>query len=149
MVIRELGPGEAGLAYAAMLELRPDIGTREEMVRRIDDLQRPEGFRLVASFSEGDDTAAAACAGFRVGHNTAWGHHVYIDDLSTRATARQQGHAGALLDWLFTEARRLGCEQLHLDSGHHRHDAHRVYLAHGMQISAHHFRADLEAPGSD
>lgn len=143
MAIRELGQGETGLAYEAMLELRPHLGTPEAMTRRIDELQRPEGFRLVAAFVDGEG-AAAACAGFRVAHNTAWGHHLYVDDLSTRAANRRQGHAGALLDWLFAEARRLGCEQLHLDSGHHRHDAHRVYLNHGLQIGAHHFRADLK-----
>ena len=148
MAIRELGPGESELAYEAMRELRPQIGAPEEFAGRIDEVQRQEGFRLVASFEDGSESAAA-CAGFRVAHNTAWGHHLYVDDLSTRSESRRQGHAGALLDWLFAEARRLGCDQLHLDSGHHRHDAHRVYLNHGLAITAHHFRADLDwEPGA-
>ena len=148
MTIRELGPGESELAFEAMRELRPQIGPRAEFARRIDEVQRKEGFRLVASFADGTQSAAA-CAGFRVAHNTAWGRHLYVDDLSTRSDSRRQGHAGALLDWLFVEARRMGCEQLPLDSGPHRHDAHRVYLKHGLAITAHHFRADLERePGA-
>jgi hypothetical protein len=46
-----------------------------------------------------------------------------------------------LLDWLLEEGRRLGCDQLHLDSGVglDRADAHRLYLNAGMVIAAHHF----------
>ena len=53
--------------------------------------------------------------------------------------------AGALLDWLIEEARRLGCGQLHLDSGvgPDREDAHRLYLNKRLRISAHHFQLDL------
>ena len=53
----------------------------------------------------------------------------------------ETAHAGALLDWLLEEAARLGCDQLHLDSGFglDRADAHRLYLDSGMVISAHHF----------
>ena len=143
-VIRELGPGETGLAYPAMLELRPAIGSQPDFVRRVDELQRPEGYRLVASFADGVGEAAAA-AGFRSGHFLAWGHIVYVDDLSSRADFRRQGHAGALMEWLIAEARRLGCDELHLDSGvgPDRTDAHRLYLNQGMRISAHHFGITL------
>jgi GNAT superfamily N-acetyltransferase len=143
VTIRELGPGETHLAHDALISLRPHLGSVAELVRRLDEAQRPEGFRLVASFVDGE-AQAAACAGFRTGHNTAWGHYLYVDDLSTVPEHRREGHAGALMRWLFEEARRLGCDQLHLDSGHHRHDAHRVYLNHGLRISAHHFGAPVD-----
>lgn len=54
---------------------------------------------------------------------------------------RRQGFAGALLDWLLEEAKRLGCEQFHLDSGLQveRQDAHRLYFNKHMRISAYHF----------
>jgi GNAT superfamily N-acetyltransferase len=146
MTVRELGPGDAGLAYDAALELRPGLGSRDDFVRRIDELQRPEGFRVVAAFA-GDPGRAAAYAGFRTGHNTAWGHYLYIDDLATLPEHRRQGHAGTLLRWVIDEARRLGCDEVHLDSGHQRFDAHRVYLAGGLDITAHHFRARLDPAG--
>src|SRR5262249_59974156 len=115
-------------------------GTRVEFVERVNRVQRPEGYRLVATFEPSDEEAAAV-AGFRVGHFLAWGHAMYCDDLSTRAALRGKGHAGALLEWMMTEARRLGCEQFHLDSGvgADRQDAHRLYMNKGMRISSHHF----------
>jgi len=70
---------------------------------------------------------------------------MYCDDLSTRPTYRQRGYAGQLIDWMIAEARRLGCQQFHLDSGvgMDRHDAHRLYLTKRMNIWAHHFEMSL------
>jgi GNAT superfamily N-acetyltransferase len=111
-------------------------------------VQRPEGFRLVASFAEGDPRATAV-AGFRIINSLVWGKALYVDDLSTRASYRRRGHAGAILDWLLQEARRLGCDQLHLDSGvqAERVDAHRLYFNKGMRISAYHFEMALSPSG--
>src|SRR4051794_615128 len=142
-MIRELEPGETHRAAEAMLELRPHLGTALAFVRRVDDVQRPEGYRLVASFDDDatDADDAAAVAGFRVLHLLAWGHAMYVDDLSTRGASRGRGHAGALLDWLVDEAGRLGCEQLHLDSGvlPERADAHRLYYNKRLQVRSLHF----------
>jgi len=139
-VVRELLPPETGLAFEAMRALRTDLADENAFVRRVDAVQRPEGYRLAAAFDEGEERAAAV-AGFRLGHNIAWGHFLYVDDLSTRPEARRRGHGRALLDWLLEEAARQGCDQLHLDSGVglERADAHRLYLNAGMVISAHHF----------
>ena len=140
--VRELLPGETERCYEAMLELRPALGTRCEFVERVDRSLRPGGYRLLASFAHGAGAASAA-AGFRVGEALAWGRYVYVDDLSTVPSARRQGHAHALIEWLLAEARRLGAGQLHLDSGvgAERFDAHRFYHAHGLSITAHHFAA--------
>ena len=143
-MIRELPAGETHLAYRAMLELRPKIGSEADFVRLVDAAQRPGGYRIAASFDE-DEAQAAAAAGFRVADFLAWGHTLYCDDLSTRSDHRGKGHAGALLDWLVDEAKRLGCGQFHLDSGTgpDRVDAHRLYFNKGMRISAHHFQRDV------
>jgi GNAT superfamily N-acetyltransferase len=138
MSIRELAPADTQLAYEAMLELRPDIGTRDEFVARVNDVQRRLGYRLVASFDDAD-APAAAVAGFRIGDMLAWGHYLYVDDLVTRESARRAGHATALLDWMLAEAERNGCDSFQLDSGVHRHDAHRLYLRWGLAITGHHF----------
>jgi GNAT superfamily N-acetyltransferase len=123
-----------------MIELRPAMGDEAVFIKRIDTVQRPEGYRLVASFVDGDDQAAAV-AGFRVVHYIYWGDALYCDDLGTRPEHRGQGHAGKLLDWMIEEAKRLGCGQFHLDSGPgaDREDAHRLYFNKGMRISAYHF----------
>jgi GNAT superfamily N-acetyltransferase len=143
-VIRELLPGETHLAYRAMHELRPEIGTESDFVRHVDAVQRPGGYRIAASF-EMDDPQAAAAAGFRVADFLAWGHALYCDDLSTRHEHRGQGHAGGLIDWMLDEAKRLGCGQFHLDSGVglDRVEAHRLYFNKGMRISAYHFQRDV------
>jgi GNAT superfamily N-acetyltransferase len=143
-VIRELRAGETHLAYKAMLELRPLVGDEAAFVHRVDKVQRPEGYRLIASFVDGD-VQAAALAGFRVVHYIAWGDALYCDDLGTRPEHRGKGHAGGLMDWMIEEARRLGCGQFHLDSGTgaDRIDAHRLYFNKGMRISAHHFSREV------
>jgi GNAT superfamily N-acetyltransferase len=139
--VRELPLGETALAHAALIELRPAFPSQNEFVRRVDEIQRPEGYRLLGSFEDdGDD--AAGVAGFRTGHNLVWGYFIYVDDLVTRAAFRGRGHADALMSWLFKEAKELGCDQLHLDSATHRHDAHRFYLKHRLNISSFHFSAE-------
>ena len=138
MGIRELGLAETHLAYEAMLELRPNIGTVTEFVARVNDVQRPAGYRIVASFDDGEPIAAAA-AGFHIGDALAWGHFLYVADLVTRESTRRGGHATGLLDWIRGEAERNGCDSLQLDSGSQRHDAHRLYLARGYRITGHHF----------
>jgi GNAT superfamily N-acetyltransferase len=136
--IRELPADETLLAYAAMRELRPHVDSETEFVARVNDVQRPGGYRLVASFEPGDSIAAAA-AGFRISDMLAWGRYLYVDDLVTRESARRAGHATGLLDWLRTEAERNGCDSFQLDSASHRHDAHRLYLRWGLSITGHHF----------
>ncbi|WP_086055417.1 GNAT family N-acetyltransferase [Protofrankia coriariae] len=71
---------------------------------------------------------------------------MYVDDLSTLEDARRRGYGRRLLEWLFAEARRLGCDQVQLDSGvgPTRTDAHRLYMNAGMAIAAHHFTHILD-----
>jgi GNAT superfamily N-acetyltransferase len=139
-VVRELLPPDTALAFEAMRALRPHHGERDAWVRRVDELQRPDGYRLVAAFADGG-AEAVAVAGFRLGHNLAWGRFVYVDDLSTLPAARGSGHGEALLRWIFDEAERLGCDEVHLDSGTvpERWAAHRLYHRVGMNIGSHHF----------
>lgn len=136
--IREIVPPHTALAFASLRALRPALEDEAAFVHRVDEVQRPEGYRLVGAFS-GDQAVAAA--GFRVATSLSWGRHLYVDDLSTLESHRRRGYASGLLDWLVDEGRGLGCEQLHLDSGVgvERAAAHRLYLSSGLVISAHHF----------
>lgn len=141
--IRELGPDETGLAHEAMLELGREAGTLAQFVERVNAELRPDGYRLAAALVPGEGQAVAT-AGFRTGHDLVHGAYLFVDDLATREPFRRQGHAGAIMDWLEAEARRLGCSALILESGVQRHEAHRFYLNRGMDISSHHFRLDLD-----
>jgi GNAT superfamily N-acetyltransferase len=120
-----------------MAELRTHLSSPAELSQRVE-RQRPEGYRLAGVFVPGEDDAVAV-AGFRINHNLVSGRFLYVDDLVTRSSHRRQGHAHRLLGWLREEAVRHGCDELHLDSAHHRFAAHRVYLAAGFDIVSHHF----------
>jgi GNAT superfamily N-acetyltransferase len=143
--VREILPPDTGTAYLAMKGLRTHLADEEGFVRRIDDVQRAEGYRLVGAFDKEERDAAAAVAGFRVGNNLADGHYLYVDDLATRPEFRRRGLGTALLVWLAREAGRLGCDHLSLDSavGPDRADAHRLYFNSGLTITAHHFERNL------
>lgn len=121
--------------YPVMLELRPHVAERDfvSRVRR----QEAAGYRL-AYVVEGCEPVAVA--GYRIGENLAWGRFLYVDDLVTRATHRSRGYGAALLSWLTTQAAEAGCQQVHLDSGLQRTDAHRFYERESMERASVHFR---------
>ena len=89
------------------------------------------------------DGEVSAAAGYRVADFLAWGKVLYIDDLITHPERTRHGLGGALMDWLFTQARAQGCDEVHLDTGFQRHDAHRLYLNKGLTLSCHHMSTTL------
>jgi GNAT superfamily N-acetyltransferase len=140
--LTEIAAGDTALAFEAMRALRTHLADEAEFLRLVDEVQRPQGYRLVGAFADG---RCLAVAGFRAMDTLAWGHVVYVDDLSTLPAGRRRGLGRALLEWCAAEARRLGGGQLHLDSGvdADRLDAHRLYLNTGMRITSFHFARPL------
>jgi GNAT superfamily N-acetyltransferase len=124
--------------FPVMRQLRPHL-VEDEFVARIR-LQEREGFRLAALRSGG---AVRAVAGYRVMENLVSGRLFYVDDLVTDEAERSRGYGDLLFQWLVARARELECDAFELDSGVHRHGAHRFYLLHRMDISSHHFRLVL------
>lgn len=120
--------------YPVMRELRPHIvkGTFLSRIRS----QECTGYRL--AFVR-EPFGVAAVAGFRVGENLAWGRFLYVDDLVTSPVYRSRGYGAMLLSWLKELAAKEGCEQMHLDSGIQRKDAHRFYEREGMAVASLHF----------
>jgi GNAT superfamily N-acetyltransferase len=144
--VLEVAPDVTGRTYAAFCVLREGRAIMEspaEFVWWVNEKQRPDGYRIVGAFLP-DKRDAVAAAGFRVHCMLSRGLMLYVDDLVTIPEYRSSGYAAQVFDWLVAEGRRLGCERLHLDSGHLRHDAHRFYLNHGMKITAHHFSMALD-----
>lgn len=122
------------MCWDVIHELRPHL-EKEKFLSLIKDMMN-EGYRL--SFIEVDGKAVAAI-GFRYLQFLFAGKHFYIDDLVTLAEHRKNGYAAMLLDYVFELAIKNGYEKVTLDSGHHRYDAHRLYLNKGFKIFAHHF----------
>ena len=126
---------EAILAcYAVLSQLRPHIEATQFLDRIR--FQQSGGYKL-AFLPEGNDDSPLSerircVAGFRILENLAWGRVLYVDDLVTLESARSGGYGRQMLAWLKEEARRQGCQQLQLDSGVHRKDAHRFYQREGM-----------------
>ena len=125
--------------YKVMCQLRPhlldEIAFVEQVQRQIKD-----GYHLVCVEESGD---VKALAGFRFLEFLAWGKVLYIDDLVTCSGARGLGYGSAILQWLTQLAKERQCDEMHLDSGPQRHDAHRLYIKHKMKIIGHHFSLAL------
>lgn len=144
--LKVLVPENCILAFEVACELRegrPQVASAGAFQAWLTQHQYPEGYQILAAFVPQTEQAVAF-AGFRILHSLAWGRYLYIDDLITREQARGQGLADALFERLYQEARRQGCKQIHLDSGLHRHVAHRFYLNYHMDIKAYHFQVSLE-----
>jgi GNAT superfamily N-acetyltransferase len=120
-------------------QLRPHLADVAAAVARVRRQQRT-GFRL-GFLSDGEHVVAVA--GFRLLENLAWGRFLYVDDLVTDEACRSGGHGERLLAWLIDLAKESGCDQVHLDSGVQRFDAHRFYLRHRFRITSHHFALQL------
>lgn len=126
-------------ALPVLQELRTEL-TAEQLDEVLAE-GTPQGLRFTAAV---DDGTVRAVAGWRVLANTHVRRKLYVDDLSTAASARSRGFGAALLGELTRRARELGCTMIDLDSGVHRFDAHRFYLRERMHISSHHFARSLE-----
>ncbi len=124
---------------SAILALRPHL-KETDLVNLVTQIQK-EGYKL--AFVETEDGDAAAICGYRYLQFLFCGKHFYIDDLSTLPQYRGRGYGSALLDFVISQAKDLGFDVVTLDSGHQRHDAHRLYLNKGFQISSHHFTKKL------
>ena len=125
---------EIAACYRVMRELRPHI-VEDQFLLRVRS-QEGAGYRL-AYIQE--TIGVVAVAGFRIGENLAWGRFLYVDDLVTLPGKRSRGYGAKLLSWLKEKAAKEGCEQLHLDSGAQRKEAHRFYEREGMSMAGFHF----------
>lgn len=126
--------------YPVVHQLRPHLTNPQEFVQQVQ-RQLKEGYHLAYL---GDAEMIKTVAGFRFLEFLAWGKVLYIDDLVSDDPGRKNGYGGTLLKWVINMAKQRNCDQVHLDSGPQRHDAHRLYLNHGFKIIGHHFALDVK-----
>ena len=118
--------------------LRPHL-QKEMFLKEVTEMMT-EGYQMICIK---EDEIPVAFAGFRNMHMLHSGKIIYIDDLSTLPQYRGRGYAGQLLDYLHNLAVETGKMAVHLDSGYHRNDAHRLYLNKGYKLGSHHFVKEL------
>jgi GNAT superfamily N-acetyltransferase len=124
--------------FPVLVQLRPHLKQENflEQVHR----QQQSGYQF--AFLE-QDGQVLAVAGFCISECLAWGQFLYVYDLVVDQTVRSKGYGQSLFEWLMEFARNHNCQQLHLDSGVQRFDAHRFYLQQRMNIASHHFLLNL------
>ena len=91
---------------------------------------------------EGAEVAGVAV--YRIYENTFQGRQLYVDDLVTDEARRSSGVGRALLGYLERKARAAGLDNLALDSGTQRQQAHKFYFREGMVATAFHFGKRLK-----
>jgi GNAT superfamily N-acetyltransferase len=137
----DLEPGDPRLLtdmLPVLRELRPHLD--EASFTAVYAEGHPQGLRFLAAY---DGDRCVGVAGWRVLALAFAIRKLYVDDLVTTSEGRSRGVGHALLTELEARARAAGCTVLDLDSGVHRHDAHRFYFREGMHISSHHFTKAL------
>lgn len=120
--------------FEVMKELRPHH-TAGSFLITIKQMKK-EGYHLL--YIE-DDGIAVCAAGFRFTTTLYNGLIIDLDDFVTLAAARKKGYAAILFDHIAAIAKEKSIQTIHLNSAHHRNDAHRFYLSKKMNIIAHHF----------
>lgn len=121
-----------------LLELRPQY-SKKSLLKAVQK-QMKNGYTLAYVEEKGE---ILSVAGFVISEKLAWKKHLYIDDLVTSEKVRSKGAGKLLMDWLVGYAKGHGCEQVHLDSGVQRFEAHKFYLRENFKIASHHFSQEL------
>lgn len=125
---------EVSQCFPVFKELRPHLNEEGFVAQVL--RQMAASYQIIGLVQAGEVVSAA---GFRLAEHLAWGKILYVDDLATLSTHRGQGFAQELLAWLIKHAREQQCQGVHLDSGHQRHSAHKLYHKMGLSITSHHF----------
>ena len=126
--------------WNAISALRPMLTVEKylELIERM----KTQGYKLL--FVEEENGEVPAVLGFRYLTMLYCGNIIYIDDLSTLPQARGKGYGNQLLDFIINLAQEKNLDGVHLDSGHQRFDAHRLYLNKKFNITSHHFALTLQ-----
>jgi hypothetical protein len=126
--------------FDVMRQLRPHLKSSDDLLARVA-VQRPQGYRLLAVWSDG---RPVALAGYRHLDNLIHGRFVYVDDLITDESGRGHGYGERLLSELSTLGRAQKCEKLVLDTALANALAQRFYFRFGLLARGLHFSMDLQ-----
>jgi GNAT superfamily N-acetyltransferase len=123
--------------FPILSQLRPNLQQDTFLAQ----VRQQQGYQL--AFLEVENQLVAV-AGFCISECFAWGKFLYVYDLVVRESDRSQGSGQQIFEWLTKFAKNQDCQQLHLDSGVQRFDAHRFYMQQRMAITSHHFALGIQ-----
>ncbi|MFN0275363.1 MAG: GNAT family N-acetyltransferase [Chitinophagales bacterium] len=123
----------------AIQSLRPHV-TKDNVLSYVNRMQKQD-YNLI--YVE-EDGKAVAFSGYRFLTHFFSDDVIYIDDLGTIEAYRGKGYGSILLNYIIQLAKEKNLAGVRLDSGHHRHDAHRLYLNKGFKIVSHNFNLSLK-----
>jgi ubiquinone/menaquinone biosynthesis C-methylase UbiE/GNAT superfamily N-acetyltransferase len=131
---------ETGISacFSLMKQLRPHLKA-EEFTQEVM-AQMQEGYTLFAMRKASKTVALCGC---RVKTNLAWRKHLYIDDLISSEDERSLGYGKEMMAYVIRFSKEKGCQEIHLDSGVQRFQAHKFYMREGFKIASHHFSQEL------
>jgi GNAT superfamily N-acetyltransferase len=124
--------------FEVMKELRPHHTVESFLIAM--EAMKKEGYHLLYLEDEGN---IVSVAGFRFTTTLYDSLIIDFDDFVTIDGGRSKGYGAKLFDHLVSIAKERNIKAIHLNSAHHRYDAHRFYLNKKMKIIAHHFRLEL------
>ncbi|HQZ87878.1 MAG TPA: GNAT family N-acetyltransferase [Gammaproteobacteria bacterium] len=127
-------------SFETFLELRPTLSDVQSFTQQILNQQK-DGYEIIAII---EDEEVMACIGFRMMTMLAWGKILYIDDLITKEKWQRRGYGKILLEHITKIAKDNQCNQIHLDTGYTRYNAHRIYLNQGFEFHCHHLALKLK-----
>jgi ribosomal protein S18 acetylase RimI-like enzyme len=139
-IVKEISTDQEILdCWEVIHALRPHL-QKENLLKMTREMQQSDGFIMLCIT---DDNKPVAFAGIRRMQTYYAGKTIYIDDLSTLPEYRKKGYGKKLLEHIIDIARKEKLDAVHLDSGHTRFEAHRLYLNMGFKIVSHHFALQL------
>jgi len=128
-------------------QLRPLLPKGDDYVNRIKRICKNGTANMCVALETPAKGAAAEVRGlavYRSYENTVSGTRVYVDDLVTDEKLRSKGVGHAIIAFVKAYARRVGATSLELDSGTHRHQAHKFYFREGFHIQCYMFTSPLD-----
>jgi GNAT superfamily N-acetyltransferase len=117
------------LYFPLIQELRPHL-QYADFLDLYDFAHEADGYELVGLQSNGKPLAVM---GYRVLADFLRGHHLYIDDLVTTASARSSGYGARLLQYAEEVARRKGLPSLRLATGIENERGRKFYETNGWK----------------
>jgi len=128
MQILKLRKEDLKRAYEVLKELRTTL-EYEEFIETLEIMQDKQNYTMFGLWDKGE---IQSYAGVEIQTNLYWKRHLFIHDLVTKSSSRDNGYGKQMIDFLNDYAKMHKCENIALTSGSQRKDAHRFYEREGF-----------------